>query len=89
MDSWYICAVAVIAEYRGQDIGKTLIQRAILDGEQAGFDNTSLIVIANKKALVAYYQSFGFQVTRSAPVVAHPRINAEGDALLMETHPAG
>jgi ribosomal protein S18 acetylase RimI-like enzyme len=88
IDSWYICGVAVIPEYRGRDIGKALIERAIADGEQAGFSNTSLIAMAEKRPLIAYYQSLGFKITRRAPVVEHPQIDARGEALLMETRPA-
>jgi len=87
--SWYICGVAVILEYRGQEIGKALIERAIADGEQAGFSNTSLIAMAEKRPLIDFYQALGFQITRRAPVVEHPQIDARGEALLMETRPTG
>ena len=89
VDSWYICGVAVIAEYRGRDIGKRLLQRAMADGEKEGFDNVSLIVVASKARLVDYYESLGFRITRRAPIVEHPQIDAHGEALLMETAPAG
>jgi ribosomal protein S18 acetylase RimI-like enzyme len=89
IDSWYICGVAIIPEYRGRDIGKALIERAIADGEQAGFSNTSLIAMAEKRRLIAFYQALGFKITRRAPVVEHPQIDARGEALLMETRPAG
>jgi ribosomal protein S18 acetylase RimI-like enzyme len=88
VDSWYICGVAVIPEYRARGIGKALIERAIAAGERAGFGNTSLIAMAEKRALIAYYQALGFQITRRAPVVEHPQIDARGEALLMETRPA-
>lgn len=87
--SWYICGVAVLPEYRGRDVGKELILHAFTDGEMAGYDNFSLIVMAAKPNLVDYYESLGFQVTRRAPIVEHPQIDAHGEALLMETRPAG
>jgi len=89
VDSWYICALAVIPEFRGRDIGKVLLERAIADGAQAGLGNTSLIAIAEKNRLIDWYRSFGFEATRRAPIVEHPQIDALGDAMLMETRPAG
>ena len=88
VNSWYICGVAVIPEYRQQGIARLLIQQSVSDGEQAGFDNTSLVAMAEKSGLIAYYQSLGFHITRRAPIVEHPMIDARGDALLMETRPA-
>jgi ribosomal protein S18 acetylase RimI-like enzyme len=88
VNSWYICGVAVIPEYRQQGIARVLIQQSISDGKQAGFDNTSLIAMAQKDGLIAYYQSLGFHITRRAPIVEHPQIDAHGEALLMETRHA-
>jgi ribosomal protein S18 acetylase RimI-like enzyme len=88
VNSWYIFGVAVIPEYRGQDIGQELIMHAFTDGEMAGFDNISLIAMADKTSLIDHFQSLGFQVTRRAPIVEHTQIDARGEALLMETHPA-
>jgi ribosomal protein S18 acetylase RimI-like enzyme len=87
VNSWYICRVAVIPEYRDQDISQELILHAFTDGEMAGFDNISLIAMADKPSLIDHYQSLGFQVTRRAPIGEHPQIDARGEALLMETHP--
>lgn len=87
VNSWYICGVAVIPGYRGRDIGRQLLHRAMEDGKRAGFTNVSLIAMAGKTHLVAYYESLGFRITRRAPVVEHPLIDAHGDALLMETRP--
>lgn len=53
----------------------------------AGFDNTSLVAVASKIRLIAYYESLGFRVKRRAPIVEHPQIDAHGEALLMETRP--
>ena len=88
VNSWYICGVAVLPEYRQQGIARALIQQSISDGEQAGLENTSLIAMAEKSGLIAYYQSLGFHITRRAPIVEHPQIDARGEALLMETRPA-
>ena len=50
-------------------------------------DNVSLIAMASKVRPVAYCESLGFRVTRQAPVVEHPPIDAHGDALLAEARP--
>jgi len=88
VNSWYICGVAVLPEYRGQDIGQELVMHAFTDAEMAGFDNVSLITTADKTNLIDHFQLLGFQETRRAPIVEHPQIDARGEALLMETHPA-
>jgi ribosomal protein S18 acetylase RimI-like enzyme len=88
VNSWYICSVVVIPEYRGQDIGQELIMHAFTDAEMAGFDNVSMIALADNTRLIDHFQLLGFQETRRAPIVEHPQIDARGEALLMETHPA-
>lgn len=87
VNSWYICGVTVAPGYRGRDIGKQLIERAMQDGREAGYSNTSLVAMASKTALIDYYRSFGFEITRRAPIVPHPQIDASGEAVLMETQP--
>ena len=87
VNSWYICGVTVVPDQRGRDIGKRLMERAMQDGREAGFDNCSLIAVASKTALLDYYRSLGFEITRRAPIVPHPQIDASGDAVLMETNP--
>lgn len=86
-DSWYICGVAILPDYRKMGIGAQLIKLAIEQGRDRGFENTSLIAMEEKSGLIAYYQSLGFKVTRTAPIVEHPAIRARGNALLMETRP--
>ncbi len=88
LDSWYICGVAMLPEYRKQGIGRHLILQSIERGQQRGFVNTSLVAMAEKQGLIAFYQSLGFGITRTAPIVEHPGIRASGDAVLMETRPA-
>ena len=85
LNSWYICGVAVTADFRKQGIGKKLI---ILAMEQAqARENVSLIAMFEKSGLIRYYQSLGFEITRTAPIVEHPDIHAKGEAVLMETNP--
>ncbi|ODB89168.1 hypothetical protein A3193_10345 [Candidatus Thiodiazotropha endoloripes] len=85
LNSWYICGVAVIPEYRKQGIGKQLIDLSLQEGRQQGYSNASLIAVHAKKALIAYYESLGFKITLKAPIVEHPGIRVTGDVVLMET----
>ena len=87
IDSWYICGVTVLPEYRGQGIGEKLISLAMQQAAEAGYDNVSLVAVRNKTGLIDYYASLGFRITRIAPIVPHPSIRVRGDAVLMETRP--
>jgi len=87
-DTWYICGVAVIPEYRGHGIGKRLMQIA---GEQArdhGYDRLSLVVFEENAIATGLYRRMGYEIVKRAPVVPHPLIRYSGDALLMVA-PAG
>lgn len=84
LNSWYICGVAVIPEFRNQGIATQLINLSRELGQQQGFTNVSLIAVYEKSGLISFYESLGFKITRSAPIVEHPGIRAKGDAVLME-----
>lgn len=87
LDSWYICGVTVLPEFRKQGIGKRLIELSVVEGKKKGFSNVSLIAVQDKKGLISYYESLGFRITRKAPIVEHPGIRVTGDVVLMETDP--
>jgi len=84
LNSWYICGVAVLPKFRKREIGRHLIQLSAEQAQKKGFKKVSLIAMYEKSGLIRYYQSLGFEITRSAPIVEHPQINAKGDAVLME-----
>ncbi|MCU7850578.1 MAG: GNAT family N-acetyltransferase [Candidatus Thiodiazotropha sp. (ex Monitilora ramsayi)] len=87
LNSWYICGVAVLPEFRKQGVGEQLIKLSIEEGKRQGFSNVSLIAVYDKKGLISYYESLGFKVTRKAPIVEHPGIRVKGAVVLMETCP--
>ena len=87
LDSWYICGVAVKPECRQKGIATKLIIQSIDQGKKRGFTNTSLVAMHEKKGLISFYESLGFKITLSAPIVEHPAIRATGDAVLMENSP--
>lgn len=84
-DSWYICGIGLIPEYRRQGLGEQLIKMTIQHASEAGYHNLSLVAVRAKTGLIDFYRSLGFKITRSAPIVEHPGIRAHGEAVLMET----
>ena len=87
LNSWYICGVAVLPEFREQGIATRLIEMSMQIGRQQGYSNISLIAMIDKPGLIKFYQSRGFQITASAPIVDHPKIRVSGLAVQMETSP--
>lgn len=87
LNSWYLCGVTVLPEFRKQGVGEKLIKLSIEEGKRQGFSNVSLIAVYDKKGLITYYESLGFKITRKAPIVEHPGIRVKGEVVLMETCP--
>ena len=81
--TWYVCGVAVPAEFRGQGIGTRLMQIAGQLAREHGHDRLSLVVFEQNTAALRLYRQLGYEVIDRAPVVPHPLIRASGDALLM------
>jgi ribosomal protein S18 acetylase RimI-like enzyme len=84
-DSWYICGVAVNPEYRRRGIATQLMKESIERGRAQGYDNCSLVAMCEKSWLITFYESMGFKITKTAPIVEHPGIRISGYAALMET----
>lgn len=57
---YYLDSMAILPEYRGHDIGKLLIHKAIERGNKLGFKRFGLIVDKKKPHLFDYYQTLGF-----------------------------
>ncbi len=85
LNSWYICGVAVLPEYRERGIASKLIEQSTQLGRQQGYDNVSLTAMLEKGRLISFYESMGFEITHSAPIVEHAKISAKGHVVLMET----
>ncbi|WP_316367047.1 GNAT family N-acetyltransferase [Candidatus Thiodiazotropha sp. CDECU1] len=83
-DSWYICGVAVRPEYRKFGIATQLMKQSMAQGKVNGYDNCSLVAMCEKQWLIEFYESLGFRVTKTAPIVEHPGIRVSGLAALME-----
>ena len=81
--TWYVCGVAVPAEFRGQGIGTRLMQIAGQLAREHGHDRLSLVVFEQNTTALRLYRQLGYEVIDRAPIVPHPLIRASGDALLM------
>jgi ribosomal protein S18 acetylase RimI-like enzyme len=82
-DTWYICGVAVLHEYRGHGIGTGLMKIAREQALAHGYSQLSLVVFEENIAAVRLYKRLGYKIIDAAPVVAHPLIRYTGNALLM------
>ena len=54
--------IGILAPYRGQGIGKQLVQAAIQKAEQKGLTRIELTVREKNKAAIALYEQFGFEI---------------------------
>ncbi len=88
-DSWYVCGVALYPEHRGQGLGTRLMQLANDQARQNGFEKVSLVAFAQNEGSVRLYQRLGYEIVDRAPIIPHPLIHYEGEALLMVTRLQG
>lgn len=58
---YYLDSMAILSEYRGHDIGKSLMFEAIKAGRMKGYKQFGLIVDVKKPHLFDYYQSIDFE----------------------------
>ena len=82
-DTWYICGVALLPEYRGHGIGTGLMQMAREQARTHGYTQLSLVVFEENAAALRLYRRLGYETIKRASIVPHPLIRASGDALLM------
>ena len=81
--TWYICGVALYPRYRGRGIGSRLLETARGQARARGYGQISLVAFEENRGAVRLYQRFGYREVDRAPIVAHPLIRQQGDALLM------
>lgn len=68
---YYLDSMAILPEYRGHNIGKSLMFEAIKKGRLAGFTRFGLIVDINKPHLYQYYRTLGFENTGHIQFFSH------------------
>ena len=61
-DTWYICGVAVLREYRGHGIGSGLMQIAREQALAHGYRQLSLVVFEENTAAVRLYTRLGYEL---------------------------
>ena len=82
-NSWYICGVAIYPQHRGHGLGTRLMELANEQAKKYGFSILSLVVFEQNQGALNLYERLGYTVVDEAPVVPHPLIHYEGNALLM------
>jgi len=82
-DSYYICGMALIPEYRGRGLGTRLLALAEEQAGNKGFDKLSLIVFEQNDGAKRLYERHGYNEVGRAAVYPHPLIHFTGDAILM------
>ena len=81
--SFYICALALFAGFRGRGAGTKLLSIARKQAHQRGLGTLSLMVFEQNEGALKLYERNGFRVAGRAPVVGHELIDHTGDVLLM------
>lgn len=81
--TWYICALALFPEFRGQGIGTQFLKLAHQQAAERGFSELSLLCFEQNIRALKLYQRHGFKEIDRAKVVPHPLIHYTGDILLM------
>ncbi len=82
-NSYYICGMALIPEYRGHGIGSRLLTLAEQQARERGFGKLSLIVFEQNSGAKRLYDKAGYREVTREPVCPHPLIHYSGDAILM------
>lgn len=80
VDEAHISTLAVHPDFRGQGIGRRLLEEALVEALRRGADLVTLEVRASNQRPIDLYKKFGFQVKARKP--RYYRDNHE-DALLM------
>ncbi len=82
-DSWYADALGVHERFRGQGIGKRLMELTEERAREAGYGVVSLIVFADNTPAVNLYCSLGFRVVRRVELAGNDFIHHTGGCLLL------
>jgi ribosomal protein S18 acetylase RimI-like enzyme len=82
-NSYYICGVALLPNYRNQGIGTQLMALAETHAITKGVVKLSLIVFEQNQGAKRLYERLGYREIRREAIVSHPLIHYSGDALLM------
>lgn len=82
-NSYYICGMALVPEYRNQGIGRKLLALAEDTAREMSYEKLSVIVFEQNEGALKLYKRHGFKEVAREPVVPHPLIRHTGSVLLM------
>jgi ribosomal protein S18 acetylase RimI-like enzyme len=82
-NTWYICALALFPEFRGQGIGTQFLSIAHQQAAAHHFSELSLLCFEQNTRARKLYERNGFKVVDRTAIVPHPLIHHTGDLLLM------
>lgn len=81
--SWYVNAVATDFAYRGQRIGRRLMDLAEQLPAQSSADVVSLIVAEENAPAMGLYRKLGYQIRERRQIVQYPECSHTGCWILM------
>jgi len=81
--SWYVNAVATVAAFRGQGVGRSLMELAERLAVASNARAVSLIVGDGNEGALRLYARLGYQPAGRRPIVALPRFPHAGEWILM------
>lgn len=82
--SWYVNAVATDSAYRGQGVGRMLMEEAERLAAESHATMLSLIVAEQNAAAYRLYEMLGYQVYARRPIIPFPGCPHTGDWVLMK-----
>jgi ribosomal protein S18 acetylase RimI-like enzyme len=83
-NSWYLDALAVNPEFRGEGIGTELIGLVKARGWDRGYRTLSLVTFADNEAALRVYGSVGLETVRQVEILPNEFIDHEGGGLLLK-----
>ena len=81
--SWYVNAVATDCAYRGQKIGRRLMELAEQLAGKSSAETVSLIVAEENAPAIGLYRKLGYQVIEQRKIVQYPECPHTGNWILM------
>lgn len=81
--TWYVNAIAVEPDYRGQGIGTALLDLAVRYAADLDAAGLSLITAEQNNRAVQLYHRLGYEEAGRRPIIPYPGDPHEGDWLLM------
>jgi ribosomal protein S18 acetylase RimI-like enzyme len=82
--SWYVNAVATDSAYRGQGVGRKLMEKAEELANLASATALSLIVAEQNVQARRLYEKLGYQTSARRPIAPFPHCPHTGDWMLMK-----